>query len=147
MTTNPERGDTVRIHYVAKLADGKVFDTSPQDEPFEFTLGAKDILPELQNTIRKMVPGETKKLHLPPDKAFGKYDAGLVYQFPLSALPKGFQAEKGQLIYYENTQREFKQVLVKDISASFLVLDHNHPMAGKEVDYEITLVEIIKAED
>ena len=138
-----KEGDTVNIQYVAKLKDGTVFDSSPEGEYFEFTIGDAGNLPELEETILEMELGETKTLILPPEKAYGKYDEGLVIQFPKESLPENFEIEEGQYILYETDENELKRVKVKDKDEFYLYLDYNHPMAGKTLQYEIKLIEIL----
>lgn len=137
-------GDTVKIHFTAKLTDGTVVDSSVGGEPFEFEIGDSEILPELSHAVLDMAVGHTKILHLPPEKAFGVYDEALVVEMPRDSLPNEFDVEIGEFVVYENEEHEVKKVKVVNKDDSFLYFDFNHPLAGKAIDYEIKLIGIGK---
>ncbi len=71
MTEQVKNGDTVRVHYTGRLDDGQVFDTSEGGEPLEFQLGGEDVIPGFDNGVRGMRVGETKRIEIEPDDAYG----------------------------------------------------------------------------
>ena len=127
----------VTIQYVAKLEDGTIVEKSSL---FDCFLGAGELLPELEECVTSMQQGETKTLKLPPEKAYGLYDEGLVTAYPKTSLPVAFTVHEGEAILYETDEKELKKVKVKKEDQDFLFLDFNHPLAGKTLLYEITLV-------
>lgn len=137
-----KKGDIVTISYHAKLNDGTVFDNSLEGEPFQFTYGNQIVLPELEKAVLEMELGETKMIVIPPAKAYGPYNESLVIPIPKHFLPMDFDAKVGQDFVYSTEDNEIiraKVSLEDDINIYF---DHNHPLAGKTLEYEITLLEI-----
>lgn len=131
----------VTIQYVAKLEDGTIVEKSSL---FDCFLGAGELLPELEECLTSMQIGETKTLKLPPEKTYGLYDEELVTAYPKAALPVAFTIQEGQAILYETDEKELKKVKVKKEDREYLFLDFNHPLAGKTLLYEITLVSTSK---
>lgn len=135
-----EKGKRVKINCTAKLLDGTVID-SPLAQPFEFELEGQSILPELSHVVGSMAIGETKVLELPPEKAFGVYDKSLIVVLPKDSLPPNFQVKEGQYVIYENGEHALKRAKVDMIDEENVYFDYNHPLAGKSLKFEITLLE------
>lgn len=138
-----KEGDAAIISYNAKLKDGSVIDRSPLDKPFKFIYGIEIVLPELEKAVLEMEIGETKMIVLSPDKAYGFYDENLVIPIPKNSLPKNFEVEVGQDFIY-STEDEIRRVKVSLEDDINLYFDHNHPLAGQTLNYEITLLGISK---
>ncbi len=131
----------MKIQYEVKLIDGTLVDGSLEGEPFEFELGSPNILAELTNVVSEMQVGEAKVLLLPPEKAYGIYDESLVIVLPKTSFPSTFDLKEGQLILYENESSELIKVKVTGFDEENVYLDFNHPLAGKELQFEIKLLE------
>jgi FKBP-type peptidyl-prolyl cis-trans isomerase 2 len=127
------------ISYVAKLDDGIIFDTSPH---FQFVYGDQNVLPELQEVVVDMELGSTKTLTLSPINAYGKYNNELVIPIPKESLPNDFSIKIGDDYIYHTEHDELKKARILREDESYIYFDHNHPLAGKTLQYEITLLEI-----
>jgi peptidylprolyl isomerase len=136
-------GDTVRVHYTGRLADGTVFDTSVDSEPLEFTLGENHVIPGFENAVLGMAEGETKTVQVPPDLAYGPHHAELVFQVGREALPETLQPEVGQHLQLRRPDGQLVAFMVTDVSDAGVTLDANHPLAGKELTFDLQLVEIV----
>jgi len=136
-------GDTVRVHYTGKFADGKVFEASLEDQPLQFTIGKDQVITDLEQAVVGMTTGESKIVKIPADNAYGPYHDELVFMLERDRLPENLQLEVGQdlALCEEGDQR--LRVTVINVSESSVTLDANHPLAGKDLTIDISLIEIV----
>ncbi len=134
-----EKGSNVSVHYTGKLNDGTVFDSSTDRDPLAFVVGNGDVIPGFDTAVLGMAVGESKSVVIPPEEAYGPHHEQMVMQVKLNELPEGavegatLQAEiEGQTVYFN----------VTGIEEDTAILDGNHPLAGKELQFDIELVEI-----
>lgn len=135
-------GDTVKVHYIGKFDSGDVFDSSENSEPLAFTVGAGQVIPGFDQAMIGMSVGESKNVVIPPDEAYGERIEELVQtidreQFKLS----GVDPEIGMGIEMQTPQGSFPLVIT-ELTETTVTLDANHPLAGKELHFSLTLVEI-----
>jgi peptidylprolyl isomerase len=135
-------GDTVKVHYEAKLSDGQVFDTSAKRGPLEFTLGKGQVIPGLEQAIVGMQPGETKTTFVTADKAFGAHLEEKVVELDRKEMPGNLEVEVGQQLQGHQADGTPYFVTVKGVSESSVRIDANHPLAGQDLTFDIKLVEI-----
>jgi peptidylprolyl isomerase len=136
--------DTVKVHYTGKLADGTVFDKSPEDRPLLFILGKEEVIAGFDEAIVGMYQGEEKTVVIEPDKAYGPSNADLIQEVDRKDLPSDIElTEGGQL---EVTREDGSKVLImiSALSDDKVTLDANHPLAGKQLTFEIKLLEVRK---
>jgi len=133
-------GDTVKVHYTGTLDDGSVFDSSRQREPLEFTIGQDQVIEGFEQAVTGMQVGETKTVHIPSDQAYGPYRQDLVFNVERGLLPDGTQV--GQTLEMTQTDGSKLYVTVLEIGQESAILDANHSLAGKDLNFEIELVEI-----
>jgi peptidylprolyl isomerase len=136
-------GDTVRVHYIGKLEDGTVFDTTVARDPIEFTIGQGQVIPGFEQAVIGMEPGQSQTVRIPASKAFGAYQDEMVQMVHPDQLPEGVRPEVGQQLEIPKEDGQKFVVRVTDISESAITLDANHPLAGKDLVYSIRLVEIL----
>jgi peptidylprolyl isomerase len=141
--TQAKKGDTVNVHYTGKLEDGTVFDSSVDREPLQFTISEGRILPGFEKGIIGMKPGDTKTVNIPADKAYGPHRKDLVLVVDKSKIPSHLKPEVGQQLKLNQPDGRAVPVRVTDITQSKVTLDANHPLAGKDLTFEIELVEIV----
>lgn len=135
-----ENGSTVKVHYTGTFEDGQVFDSSLQrNEPITFTVGGKKVIPGFENAIMGMTIGESKKVTLAPEEAYGNFNAEMVQEVPKQFVPETVTV--GEMLTTQTEQGPFN-VIVKEVKDETVVLDGNHPMAGKTLVFELELVEI-----
>lgn len=135
-------GDTVKVHYTGKLDDGTVFDTSNEREPLQFTIGEEQVIPGFEQAVIGMKPGESVTVKIPVDKAYGPYHEEWVIVVERDQFSADLEPEVGQRLQMTQADRRIIMVTVTDISESSVTLDANHPLAGKDLTFEIRLVEI-----
>lgn len=137
-------GDRVRVHYTGRLEDGTVFATSEEEggEPLEFTLGSGAVVPGLEDAIEGMREGERKSVWLPPALAYGAYREDEMLLVERRRLPAHILPEVGQKLQMKRQGRPAAIVTVSQVSEQSVVLDTNHPLAGREITYDVELLEI-----
>lgn len=138
-STEAKAGDTVKVDYTGKLDDGTVFDSSKGRTPLEFTVGAGQMIKGFDEAIPGMKVGETKTVKILADKAYGPYQPELVGKVPISNFPPSITPTVGQKLQLSNGM----PVKVTAVSDTEVTLDANHELAGKDLTFDITLVEII----
>jgi peptidylprolyl isomerase len=138
-----KKGDTVKIHYTGRLGDEEVFDSSANREPFEFRLGEGKIIPGFEEAVVGMAPGESKTVKISPDKAYGPHRKELVADVERSRVPDNLKLDVGRHVQIRQPNGGVIQAKVTSISESKVTLDANHPLAGKELTFDVKLVEIV----
>lgn len=136
-------GDTVKVHYTGKLENGEVFDTSEEREPLEFTLGQGQLIPGFENAVVGMNVGDSTKVDIPSTEAYGEKREDMVINVPKDQLPADVEPEVGMQLQVNQPNGQPVPVRVTDISETELTLDANHPLAGKDLTFEIKLVDVV----
>ncbi len=140
--TQAQNGDTVQIHYTGRLDDGTVFDTSEDRDPLEFTLGDEQVIPGFEKAVEGMEEGESKTAEIPADDAYGEHRDDLVVSVPRDRLPDDMDPDVGDRLQMQSPDGHTFNATVVDQDASSLKMDANHPLAGKDLTFDIELVEI-----
>jgi len=135
-------GNHVRVHFTGRLDDGTVFATSAMSEPLEFTLGSKEVLPQIEEAVAGMELGENKSVYIPSTEAFGPRREDLIQEIPRESLPDGMEIEVGQQLWVDQPNNEPVLVSVADVTEYSVTLDANHPLAGEDLTFDLELVEL-----
>lgn len=135
-------GDTVKVHYTGKLNDGTVFDSSVEREPLEVTIGAGQVIPGFEKGIIGMAPGETKSISIGKDEAYGEHRQELTMEVNKSDFPESITPEIGQMLQMKNPNGDLIRVVVSEIKDDTVTIDANHPLAGKDLTFDLELVSI-----
>ena len=141
--TKAKTGDRVKVHFEGYLEDGTVFGSTMDDEPFEFTIGEKNMLPGFENAVIGMQKGDTKTITLPPEEAYGSPKKELVSVMQRSGFPKEINLEIGKRLRVRTQDGIYTMVTIKDFTEDSIVLDENDPLAGKTLSFKIELVEVL----
>lgn len=136
-----QNGDTVSVNYIGRLEDGTIFDSSLVEgrEPLKVTLGKGQLIKGFEESLLEMGVGEKKTINLDPSEAYGDYVAEAIIDVPLENLPEGIQV--GQSLQGQGAQGPFI-VTVVEINEITAKLDHNHPMAGKKLTFDLEVVSV-----
>jgi peptidylprolyl isomerase len=140
--TQAKQGDTVKIHYTGKFDDGTVFDASSEGEPLEFVIGQGQVIAGVEEAVIGMNPEETKTAVIPPEKAYGQYHEDMVVEVEKNKFPEHIQPEPGLELELKQENGESVYVVVTNVSDEEVTLDANHPLAGKDLTFDIRLMEI-----
>ena len=142
-------GDTVKVNYTGKLPDGATFDSSIGKEPIKFVIGEKQLIPGFEDAVIDMQPGGKTTVTIKSDEAYGPHRQELVMSVDRKDIPDHIKPEVGQVLQFEKKaekEGEPEQVIpftVVGTTDTHLTLDANHPLAGKDLTFEIELLEIL----
>ena len=137
-----KNGDTVSVHYTGTLEDGTVFDSSREREPLEFILGSGPIIPGFQKAVREMQVGQVKTVTIPPEEAYGPHNEDMIMVVDRVKLPPNPNPVIGQRLEKQQEDGNTVALVITDFSDTTITLDANHPLAGKTLTFEITLLDI-----
>ena len=136
-------GDTVRVHYTGRLADGTVFDTSAGKDPLQFNIGSGMVIPGFDQAVVGMEPGESKSIEIPVKDAYGPHRHELIQEVNRNKVPTGLELRVGKRLTAQMQDGQIATLTVIKMSESTVTLDANHPLAGKDITFEIELVNVI----
>ncbi|MEF9875408.1 MAG: peptidylprolyl isomerase [Gordonibacter sp.] len=136
-------GKKIKAHYTGTLDDGTKFDSSvDRDEPIEFTCGAGQMIAGFDNAVKNMALGEKKTVHIPAAEAYGERREDMVQKVPVDQIPNGDQLPVGQTVYMHGPGGQPFPVFVQSIEDGVATFDMNHELAGKDLTFEIEIMEI-----
>lgn len=138
-----KQGDTVRVHYTGKLSDGTVFDSSANRDALEFTLGKGQLIAGFEKAVKGMSPGESVTVEIPADEAYGPHRPEMVVEFGRDRLPGDMDVEVGQRLQLRQKDGQSVVVKVTGTTDTTLTVDANHELAGKDLTFDIQVVEIV----
>lgn len=141
--TQAKQGDTVKVHYQGKLEDGTVFDSSYEKEPLEFTIGDGKIIPGFENAVVGMSAGENKTFKVEPEEGYGDYQEQGKVEVERQNMPEDISPEPGMMLQLNTPDEKVVYVTVTEMDDQKVTLDANHPLAGKDLHFELELLEIV----
>ena len=134
--------DTVKVHYTGRLNNGTVFDSSLGREPLEFTIGQKMVIPGFEEGVIGMTVGETRTVSIASQDAYGPYLEDLVGSIRRTQIPPNIDLQVGAMLQMQTPDGGNMLVVIKELTDEMVTLDANHPLAGKDLAFEINLLEI-----
>lgn len=140
--TQAKKGDIVKVHYTGKFEDGTVFHSTTEKDPLKFTIGGNQVLPGFEQAVVGMNPGESKTAKLKADEGFGPRRNDMIVQVERERFPKHTEPKVGQQYQVPQADGQNSLVTIIDVSEKHVTLDGNHPLAGKDLVFDIQLVEI-----
>jgi peptidylprolyl isomerase len=136
-------GNTVKVHYTVRLDDGTIIDSTKDQGPFTFTIGMGAAIAGFEKAVMGMSPGESKTVKVSVDDAYGPYYKELVKEVERDKFPAEFKFEVGQRLELPSGDGQVTLVTVLQVSDQVVILDTNHPLAGKELTIDIQLLEVL----
>jgi len=137
-----KKGDTVKVHYTGKLENGEVFDSSYDRDPLEFTVGEGQLIEGFDSAVEGMEEGEKKTVKIPSEKAYGPHREEMIIEVGKDKLPPDLEAKVGQQLYMEDAHGQTFVVKVVEVLEDSIRLDANHPLAGKDLIFDIEVIKI-----
>lgn len=135
-----KQGNTVKVHYTGKLEDNMVFDSSQGRDPLQFQIGSQQVIEGFESALIGLNVGDKKTINIPSDKAYGEVRSELIQQIPRTQVPSDVQVG-AQLQGMDGTGQPFT-VTVTEVNESSVTIDANHPLAGKNLIFDIEVVEV-----
>jgi peptidylprolyl isomerase len=136
-------GNTVKVHYVVKLDDGTVVDSTHEHEPFQFTIGMGQAIAGFEKAIMGMNVGESKTVKVDVEEAYGPYYRELITEIDRNQFPSDFKFEVGQHVEIPHPEGQNELLTVLKVTEKTIVMDRNHPLAGKILTIDIKLMEVL----
>lgn len=135
-------GKKVSVHYTGTLDDGTKFDSSyDRNQPLEFTCMAGQMIKGFDEAVRNMEVGQTVNIHLEPSEAYGERREDLIYEFPMEQVPEDMRSLKvSEHVMLQGPMGQPIPAVVSKVTPSSIFVDLNHEMAGKALNFEITLL-------
>jgi peptidylprolyl isomerase len=160
MLQRATKGSTVRVHYIGRLKNGTIFDSSRgsgvglitesghpdqghQSEPLEFIIGAGMVIPGFEQAVIGMHVGEKKTVEIPPDQAYGEYVEEFVKMIPRSQLNLDFDVQEGMLLELHTDSGRVIPITVTRVTETMVTLDANHPLAGETLFFDIEVLSVV----
>jgi len=141
-----KQGDTVRVHYTGRLTSGEVFDSSEgtgDSKPLEFTIGSQQVIPGFEAGVIGLAPGESRTITIPVEQAYGPHNPEQVIEVPRDQVPPHIDLTVGNHLQMSQEDGQSFTVLITDLTDTTVTLDANHPLAGRELVFDLKLVEIV----
>jgi FKBP-type peptidyl-prolyl cis-trans isomerase 2 len=134
-----EKGSTVRLEYTVTDEAGKLLDTNKGGQSFEFTHGRQQMIPGVERQLLGMHPGEEKKVVVKPEEGYGAVDPAAQTEVPRETIPPAAQ-EVGKQLVARTQSGQSRVVMVKEVKERTVVLDLNHPLAGKTLLFDVKVL-------
>jgi len=134
--------DVVKVHYTGSLEDGAVFDTSANREPFEFKVGEGKVIPGFNDAIIGKKKGDTVKVTIPFADAYGPYQKERLQKIGREQLQPELKPEVGMELVSKHPDGQEIVVRIHSVEEDHIIIDDNHPLAGKDLTFEITVVDV-----
>ena len=135
-----ENGTIVNVHYVGKFTDGTVFDSSEGDGLLRFEVGTGQIIPGFEKALIGKQAGDKLTVNIEPSQAYGEYNQDLLVEVPKDRVPQDIQP--GMQLQATSPENEVTTVVVSQVLEDKVILDANHPLAGKELVFDIDIVSL-----
>lgn len=137
-----QEGNTVKVHYTGSLEDGTVFDSSEGREPLEFTLGEHKVIPGFEHAVVGMSPGDKKTEKISAEHAYGPRREDMILEIDRSQLPETIEPEVGLQLQMTTPDGQQVPVQVTELRDDKVKLDANHPLAGKNLVFNLEVIEV-----
>lgn len=134
-----ENGTIVNVHYTGKFTDGSVFDSSEGRGTLRFEIGSKQVIPGFENSLIGKNVGDKVTVNIQPEEGYGQVSEELYVKIEKDRMPEGI--EVGQVLQATN-ENSTTNVVVKEVQDDYVVIDGNHPLAGKELVFDIEVVSL-----
>ncbi len=133
------------LEYSLHLGDGKIIDSSEEDDLLVYLHGHEEIVPGLEKALEGKKVGDTLKVEVPPEDAYGEYDPEGVEEVPREDFPAEMELEAGGMVSATDEDGDEVDFLVKEVKGNTVVVDFNHPLAGKTLHFEVKVREVREA--
>jgi len=132
----------VTMNYTLRDVQGNIIQTTTNKEPFRFLSGNQQILPKLEKEIDSMIIGSKKNVKIPAKEAYGEYSEQAIQQVDKNNFPDDVDLQIGMEFVANSPEGQQMPFVVKDIKDEEITIDFNHPLAGKDLEFDVELVDI-----
>lgn len=136
-----EINKVITINFTLKDENGNVLDSTNNDKPFTFISGQNQIIPKLENAINQMVIGSKKNIKLEAEDAYGKYKEDAIQKIDRKEFPQDTEIEVGMRYFANSPDGKQVSFTINDINENDVTVDFNHPLAGKDLEFDIEFLD------
>lgn len=140
-----KNGDKVKVNYIGYFEDGTVFNSSYEKSPLELIIGSGTVIDGFDKAIIGMEEGDKKKVKIPPGEAYGEHNKDLEFVIRRENVPPGIEPEIGTILHMAVGEGKMSNVAITEIEGNRIVVDGNHPLAGKSLVFDITFLEVVES--
>ncbi|MGB5252882.1 MAG: FKBP-type peptidyl-prolyl cis-trans isomerase, partial [Sedimenticolaceae bacterium] len=145
-------GDTVLLHYEARVAGGEIFETTDGQAPRGITLGQQQVLPALETALLGLGVGDRRRIEIPSPQAFGPYrdEPGMRTRIARASLSHRLELVVGARLNAavfadaQTNEAQHVSVTIVEVHPGYIIVDANHPLAGKDLQFDIEIVDILR---
>lgn len=140
-----KKGDTIQVHYKGTFSEnGIMFDTSEGRPPLEFVVGDGMVIFGFDNGVVGMEAGEKKTLNIPHLEGYGPVNEQMFFEFDKAQLPSEMgEPQAGMELQMMDQEGNELPVMIREVRENTIILDGNHPLAGKDLTFEVEIVGIV----
>lgn len=142
--TTAIHGSTVAVHYIGTLDNGRIFHSTEEGEPLEFTIGSGQVFPALEAAVVGMATGEVRNIVIPAAEAYGPRLEENLLRVDRAAFPAGKAITVGQKLGIDFAGGGSKVMLVSEVGEAHVTLDGNHPLAGFDLTFALRLDRVVE---
>ena len=142
MANAVQEGSKVTLHYTGTFDDGVKFDSSKGREPLEFTVGEHKVIPGFEEGVKGMKKGEKKTIKVAPADGYGERRDEMVQKIPKDKIPENMTLKKGMVLTFKGPKDKTFMATISDFDDKDITLDLNHPLAGKNLNFEVEIIGI-----
>jgi FKBP-type peptidyl-prolyl cis-trans isomerase SlyD len=141
------KDSVVALEYRLHLGDGQVVDESAPGQPLSYLHGRGQIVPGLEGQLEGMAAGESKKVVVAPSQAYGEHDQRGLQTVPRAMFPPNAQLQAGMSVSAQTEGGDVIPITIREVKGDQVVVDLNHPLAGKTLHFDVTVREVRQATD
>jgi FKBP-type peptidyl-prolyl cis-trans isomerase SlpA len=139
-------GTRVTLHFSLRFPDGNVIDSNFEKEPATFTVGDGNLLQGFEQSIFGLQEGDRKSVVIKPEQGFGQRNPNNVQEIPRSQFGADIQLEEGLMLSFADAQKTELPGVVKRFNDDVVIIDFNHPLAGRDIVFEVAILKIEPAQ-
>lgn len=140
LVIGPDR--QVTLHFSLSFMDGAVIDTTRNGEPATFVVGDESLLPGFERALFGLKAGDRRSIFIEAQSGFGEYNEANVHYFPRSQFDPSVTLEEGVVISFADPSKSELPGVVKKVEGERVQIDFNHPLAGKDLTFEVEIFEV-----
>lgn len=135
----------VTMNFILKDENENIIQATNNTEPFQFLSGNQQILPKLEEEINNMIIGSKKNVKIPATEAYGEYSEKAIQQVNKNNFPEDISLEVGMEFIANSPKGEQMPFVIKEIKNEVVTIDYNHPLAGKDLEFDVELLDVREA--
>lgn len=139
-------GTSVTLHFALCLEDGEVIDSNFEQEPATFTVGDEQLLPGFEQALFGLKAGDTRTFHIAPEDGFGQHNPSNVQHMPRAQFGADLPLEEGLVLSFADAQQTELPGVVREFDDQQVVVDFNHPLAGRTIVFEVAILRVEPAQ-